>query len=163
MATEIPVGDTEDGQQINNVVGSYYIRRLLRQISKVPMKGPSTYMKADVEQAFSRQCSIHNHLSSIYIHRVKHPDGSIMLKVGQAKDVDHRLREWQSQCHMDEIELVFEIPFHHGEKFDIQKVGGIEEAILVIRNLKKQLAEEYGQDNASANRKLIMIEVTGLR
>ncbi|KAJ6626395.1 meiotically up-regulated gene 113-domain-containing protein [Mycena sp. CBHHK59/15] len=124
-----------------------------------PMKVPRTYTKVDVERAFARPCSIHDRPAYIYMHCVEHPDGSLVIKVGRAKDVDRRLEQWQNQCYMDDIQLIWEIPCEHAtklerlvhlefksenawlatsqcescgvrhqEKFDVQKVGGVEEA-----------------------------------
>ncbi|KAJ6580212.1 hypothetical protein B0H10DRAFT_1962650 [Mycena sp. CBHHK59/15] len=106
---------------------------------------------------------------------MKHPNRSLVLKIGWAKDVDRQLEQWQSQCYMDEIQLVWEIPcehttkierlvhlklksentwitpfecescrVRHQEKFDIVKVGGVEEAKRIMESLKKKLVEEYG-------------------
>ncbi|KAJ6599572.1 hypothetical protein B0H10DRAFT_2065499 [Mycena sp. CBHHK59/15] len=87
-----------------------------------PMKARRTYSDFDVEQAFSRRCTIHDRHGYIYIHRVKHPDGSLVLKIGRAKDVDRRLEQWQSQCYMDEIQLVWEIPCEHATKLGESQV-----------------------------------------
>jgi hypothetical protein len=52
----------------------------------------------------------------IYGLRVKHPDGTVVLKVGRSIEPEGRTAAWECQCWKDEIELLWAIPTKYATK-----------------------------------------------
>jgi hypothetical protein len=74
------------------------------------------YSLADVDAALSKPPSPSDHPGKVYGLRVKHPDGTVVLKAGRSNEPPRRTREWRNQCHKDEITLLWEVPTEHATK-----------------------------------------------
>ncbi|KAJ6591460.1 hypothetical protein DFH09DRAFT_1073394 [Mycena vulgaris] len=132
----------------------------------------SNYPEGYVDDALSAPCSLHDHPGGVYFLVVKHTDGSIVVKIGRSDEPPRREREWQRQCHLDEIELVWAVNTEHAtklerlvhrrfkvmnawigptlcdscghrhlEKFDLDRIGGMEVAKREVLALLKQMVE----------------------
>ncbi|KAJ7903295.1 hypothetical protein B0H13DRAFT_2328204 [Mycena leptocephala] len=77
-----------------------------------------TYSLADVDAALSKPPSPSDRPGKIYGLRVKQPDGTVVLKAGRSIEPPRRTREWQNQCHKDEITLLWEVPTEHATKLE---------------------------------------------
>jgi hypothetical protein len=75
-----------------------------------------TYTEDDVEAALKTPPSPSDGLGKIYGLRVKHPDGTVVLKVGRSIEPERRTGEWECQCWKDEIELLWAIPTKYATK-----------------------------------------------
>ncbi|KAJ7854024.1 hypothetical protein B0H13DRAFT_1903836 [Mycena leptocephala] len=81
--------------------------------SSLPMR---TYTKDDVDAALDTPPSPSDGPGMIYGLRVKHPDGTVVLKVGRSIEPEGRTAAWECQCWKDEIELLWAIPTKYATK-----------------------------------------------
>ncbi|KAJ7872597.1 hypothetical protein B0H13DRAFT_2345415 [Mycena leptocephala] len=77
-----------------------------------------TYTEDDVEAALKTPPSPSDGPGKIYGLRVKHPDGTVVLKVGRSIEPERRTGEWECQCWKDEIELLWAIPTKYATKLE---------------------------------------------
>ena len=75
-----------------------------------------TYTQADVNTALATPPSPTDGPGEIYGLRVRHPDGSEILKVGRSIDPERRTRQWRCQCWKDDIELLWEVSTKYAKK-----------------------------------------------
>ncbi|KAF8170507.1 hypothetical protein K438DRAFT_1773738 [Mycena galopus ATCC 62051] len=76
------------------------------------------YTQADVDHALNTPPSPSDRPGKVYGLRVKHPDGSVVLKVGRSNDTERRTEEWRCQCWKDDIVLLWEVPTNHASKLE---------------------------------------------
>ncbi|KAJ7875809.1 hypothetical protein B0H13DRAFT_2347952 [Mycena leptocephala] len=76
------------------------------------------YTQNDVEIALNTPPSPSDGPGDIYGLRVKHPNGTIVLKVGRSIEPVRRTEEWECQCWRDEIELLWTIPTKYTSKLE---------------------------------------------
>ncbi|KAJ7499118.1 hypothetical protein FB451DRAFT_1161686 [Mycena latifolia] len=69
-----------------------------------------------VEEALSAPPSHHDLAGSVYILRVDQVDGSSVHKIGRSDNPPRREGEWQNQCHLDCVELIWDVPTDHATK-----------------------------------------------
>ncbi len=74
------------------------------------------YTHTDVDIALNTHRSPSDRPGKIYGLRVKHPDGSVVLKVGRSIEPERRTAEWECRCWKDEITLLWEIPSNYASK-----------------------------------------------
>ncbi|KAJ7090496.1 hypothetical protein C8R44DRAFT_883592 [Mycena epipterygia] len=77
-----------------------------------------TYTQADVDDALETPPSPSDGPGEIYGLRVRHPNGSVVLKVGRSIEPERRSAEWECQCWKDEITLLWAIPTNHATKLE---------------------------------------------
>ncbi|KAJ7818871.1 hypothetical protein B0H13DRAFT_2378658 [Mycena leptocephala] len=77
-----------------------------------------TYTKDDVDAALDTPPSPSDGPGMIYGLRVKHPDGTVVLKVGRSIEPEGRTAVWECQCWKDEIELLWAIPTKYATKLE---------------------------------------------
>ncbi|KAJ7820379.1 hypothetical protein B0H13DRAFT_2377873 [Mycena leptocephala] len=77
-----------------------------------------TYTEDDVEAALKTPPSPSDGPGKIYGLRVKHPDGTVVLKVGRSIEPDRRTEQWECQCWKDDIELLWAIPTQYATKLE---------------------------------------------
>ncbi|KAJ7913448.1 hypothetical protein B0H13DRAFT_1873879 [Mycena leptocephala] len=63
----------------------------------------------------------------VYGLRVKHPDGTVVLKVGRSIEPEHRTAQWECQCWKDDIELLWAIPTKYATKLVFQGQNGLDD------------------------------------
>ncbi|KAJ7601565.1 hypothetical protein DFH06DRAFT_1339268 [Mycena polygramma] len=76
------------------------------------------YTLQDVEDALLTPPSRTDGPGKVYGLRVKHPDGSIVLKVGRSDDPPRRTIEWRCQCPDNVIDLLWEVPTEYAKKLE---------------------------------------------
>ncbi|KAF8151173.1 hypothetical protein K438DRAFT_1778832 [Mycena galopus ATCC 62051] len=76
------------------------------------------YTQADVDHALNTPPSPSDRPGKVYGLRVKHPDGSVVLKVGRSNDPERRTEEWKCQCWKVDIVLLWEVPTNHALKLE---------------------------------------------
>ncbi|KAF8205166.1 hypothetical protein K438DRAFT_1964254 [Mycena galopus ATCC 62051] len=123
------------------------------------------YTQADVNHALNTPPSPSDCPGKVYGLRVKHPDGSVVLKVGRSNDPERRTEEWKCQCWKDDIVLLWEVPtmqclchrlfkandawmtpegckscgVFHREKFLADELGGSDEARKLVEQMAKEM------------------------
>ncbi|KAJ7617440.1 hypothetical protein DFH06DRAFT_1145137 [Mycena polygramma] len=100
----------ECGFASSSVAGSFELA------SQEPCEVSSTTSNKDVEDALSTPPSQTDGPGKVYGLRVKHPDGSVVLKVGRSDDPQRRTIEWRCQCPEDVIDLLWEVPTEYAKK-----------------------------------------------
>jgi hypothetical protein len=97
-----------------------------------------TYTEDDVDAALDTPPSPSDGLGMIYGLCVKHPDGTVVLKVGRSIEPERRTGEWECQCWKDEIELLWAIPTKYATKLgecldnkDAARSLGIQSAFVI--------------------------------
>ncbi|KAJ7880883.1 hypothetical protein B0H13DRAFT_2541218 [Mycena leptocephala] len=122
-----------------------------------------TYTEDDVEAALKTPPSPSDGPGKIYGLRVKHPDGTVVLKVGRSIEPDRRTEQWECQCWKDDIELLWAIPTQyatklanahwdsercescrrrHKEKFWVELLGGWDEAKKEVERMAKRMKDQ---------------------
>ncbi len=74
------------------------------------------YTQTDVDDALNAPPSPSDGPGKIYGLEVKHPDGSVVVKVGRSIVPEHRTEQWACQCWKDEIRLLWEVPTRYATK-----------------------------------------------
>jgi hypothetical protein len=86
-----------------------------------------TYTADNVDVALNTPPSPSDGPGMVYRLWVKHPDGTVVLKVGRSIEPEHRTAQWECQCWKDDIELLWAIPTKYatklGEWFKDNDVG----------------------------------------
>ncbi|KAJ7907433.1 hypothetical protein B0H13DRAFT_2332348 [Mycena leptocephala] len=77
-----------------------------------------TYTADDVNVALNTPPSPSDGPGMVYGLQVKHPDGTVVLKVGRSIEPEHRTAQWECQCWKDNIELLWAIPTKYATKLE---------------------------------------------